>query len=146
MPKMALIFRLLTASLSCLFLLPPACAQTDFSVTTSGISKWDQNGWVLSTNSYLPGQYQSRLSLANGCALLPPSGTRCRRGNPLTRAGTSALHSRLLAHSLSWMSIRQIRRQKSPMAGRCSHKDLHSAPLAASTIFSPTVAGRIIHG
>jgi hypothetical protein len=40
-------------------------ALTDFS-TTSGIVKWNNTEWSLTTNKYIPGQYQSRLSLANG--------------------------------------------------------------------------------
>lgn len=41
-------------------------AQTDFSVTTSGLSIWNQSSWSLTTEEYVPGQYQSRISLANG--------------------------------------------------------------------------------
>jgi hypothetical protein len=40
-------------------------AQTDFS-TTSGISTWDQSDWSLTASQYIPGQYQARVSLANG--------------------------------------------------------------------------------
>lgn len=42
-----------------------ALAQTDFS-TTSGISSWDQSDWSLTASKYIPGQYQARVSLANG--------------------------------------------------------------------------------
>lgn len=38
---------------------------TDFSVN-AGLSTWNQSDWSLTTTSYIPGQYQSRLSLANG--------------------------------------------------------------------------------
>lgn len=48
------------AVLSC-----PALAQTDFS-TTSGISTWNQQDWSLTATKFIPGQYQSRVSLANG--------------------------------------------------------------------------------
>lgn len=41
-------------------------AATDFSVTESGIYEWDQNDWSLTATKYIPGQYQSRMSLANG--------------------------------------------------------------------------------
>lgn len=40
-------------------------AATDFSVT-AGLSTWNQSDWSLTTTTYIPGQYQSRLSLANG--------------------------------------------------------------------------------
>ena len=43
-----------------------ALAQTDFSVTSSGIYAWNQSDWSLTTTRFTPGQYQSRLSLANG--------------------------------------------------------------------------------
>ncbi|KAE8448089.1 hypothetical protein EG329_009854 [Mollisiaceae sp. DMI_Dod_QoI] len=39
---------------------------TDFSVTTSGIYSWDQSDWSLTATKLIPGQYQSRMSLANG--------------------------------------------------------------------------------
>lgn len=42
-----------------------ALAETDFS-TTSGIVTWDQADWSLTANTYIPGQYQARVSLANG--------------------------------------------------------------------------------
>ncbi|ESZ98511.1 glycoside hydrolase family 65 protein [Sclerotinia borealis F-4128] len=38
---------------------------TDFSVS-AGLSTWNQSDWSLTTTKYIPGQYQSRLSLANG--------------------------------------------------------------------------------
>ncbi|CCD44773.1 glycoside hydrolase family 65 protein [Botrytis cinerea T4] len=38
---------------------------TDFSVN-AGLSTWNQSDWSLTTTTYIPGQYQSRLSLANG--------------------------------------------------------------------------------
>ncbi|KAH8602180.1 glycoside hydrolase family 65 protein [Bisporella sp. PMI_857] len=40
-------------------------ASTDFS-TTSGIADWDQSDWSLTANTYIPAQYQARVSLANG--------------------------------------------------------------------------------
>lgn len=49
-----------------LWLLPlGVLAATDFSVT-AGLSSWNQSDWSLTTTTYIPGQYQSRLSLANG--------------------------------------------------------------------------------
>ncbi|QSZ36769.1 hypothetical protein DSL72_006652 [Monilinia vaccinii-corymbosi] len=42
-----------------------ALAATDFSVA-AGLSTWNQSDWSLTTTTYIPGQYQSRLSLANG--------------------------------------------------------------------------------
>lgn len=41
-------------------------AATDFSVTTSGIYSWNQSDWSLTATKFIPGQYQSRMSLANG--------------------------------------------------------------------------------
>jgi hypothetical protein len=41
-------------------------AVTDFSVTNEENWSWDQGDWSLTTNRYVPGQYQSRMSLANG--------------------------------------------------------------------------------
>ncbi|CZR59855.1 probable ATH1 Acid trehalase, vacuolar [Phialocephala subalpina] len=41
-------------------------AATDFSVTGSGIYEWNQSDWSLTATKYIPGQYQSRMSLANG--------------------------------------------------------------------------------
>jgi hypothetical protein len=38
----------------------------DLSVVTSNLSSWNQSDWSLTTNTYLPGQYQTRLSLGNG--------------------------------------------------------------------------------
>jgi hypothetical protein len=43
-----------------------ATAATDFSVTTSKLSTWNQGDWSLTSQTYIPGQYQSRISLANG--------------------------------------------------------------------------------
>ncbi|PVH84540.1 carbohydrate-binding module family 32 protein [Cadophora sp. DSE1049] len=40
-------------------------AVTDFS-PSSGISDWDQSDWSLTANTFIPGQFQSRLSLSNG--------------------------------------------------------------------------------
>ncbi|PQE33019.1 Acid trehalase protein [Rutstroemia sp. NJR-2017a WRK4] len=40
-------------------------AATDFSVS-AGLAAWNQTEWSLTTNTFIPGQYQSRLSLANG--------------------------------------------------------------------------------
>ncbi|KAG0652069.1 hypothetical protein D0Z07_1196 [Hyphodiscus hymeniophilus] len=40
-------------------------AQTDFS-TSSGISSWNDTEWSLTATKFIPGQYQSRSSLANG--------------------------------------------------------------------------------
>ncbi|KAM3075170.1 alpha,alpha-trehalase ath1 [Clarireedia jacksonii] len=40
-------------------------AATDFSVS-AGLATWNQTDWSLTTNTFIPGQYQSRLSLANG--------------------------------------------------------------------------------
>jgi len=51
-----------------LTLLRPVAADTDFS-TTSGIVTWDQADWSLTANTYIPGQYQARVSLANGFVL-----------------------------------------------------------------------------
>lgn len=48
-----------------------ATAVTDFSVTTSKLSVWNQTDWSLTTKTYIPGQYQSRMSLANGYASTP---------------------------------------------------------------------------
>jgi hypothetical protein len=42
-----------------------AQALTDFS-TSAGIVDWNNTEWSLAANTYIPGQYQSRLSLANG--------------------------------------------------------------------------------
>jgi len=41
-------------------------AQTDFSVTTTSNYAWNHSEWSLSTTRFIPGQYQSRISLANG--------------------------------------------------------------------------------
>ena len=43
-----------------------ALADTDFSVTTAGLSTWNQSEWSLTATTYVPGQYQARVSLANG--------------------------------------------------------------------------------
>jgi hypothetical protein len=43
-----------------------AQAQTDFSVTTTSNYEWNQTEWSLTTTKFIPGQYQSRISLANG--------------------------------------------------------------------------------
>jgi hypothetical protein len=43
-----------------------AQAQTDFSVTTTSNYAWNQTEWSLTTTKFVPGQYQSRMSLANG--------------------------------------------------------------------------------
>ena len=60
----------LLAITSVLLLKPKAAvADTDFS-TTSGIVKWDQADWSLTANTYIPGQYQARVSLANGSVSL----------------------------------------------------------------------------
>ena len=40
-------------------------AATDFS-TASGISTWNGTEWSLTATTFIPGQYQSRSSLANG--------------------------------------------------------------------------------
>lgn len=44
----------------------PALAQTDFSVITSGLSTWNQKEWSLTATKFVPGQFQSRISLSNG--------------------------------------------------------------------------------
>ncbi|TVY48570.1 Acid trehalase [Lachnellula cervina] len=54
-------------SLISLFCVSFTAAQTDFSVAGSGIYEWNQSEWSLTATKYSPGQYQSRLSLANGC-------------------------------------------------------------------------------
>ena len=54
------------AVVASLFLSRLVLAKTDFSVSTGNLSAWNQSDWSLTTNTYLPGQYQSRLSLANG--------------------------------------------------------------------------------
>ncbi|RDL37525.1 putative ATH1 Acid trehalase, vacuolar [Venustampulla echinocandica] len=41
-------------------------AQDDFSVTSTDNYQWSQADWSLTTTRFTPGQYQSRLSLANG--------------------------------------------------------------------------------
>ncbi|TAQ88312.1 hypothetical protein B7494_g3361 [Chlorociboria aeruginascens] len=41
-------------------------AETDFSVTTGGLSTWNQSEWSLTATTFIPGQYQARISLANG--------------------------------------------------------------------------------
>jgi hypothetical protein len=43
-----------------------ALAQTDFSVTSADIYSWNQTEWSLTTKRFVPGQFQSRISLANG--------------------------------------------------------------------------------
>jgi hypothetical protein len=43
-------------------------AQTDFAVTSADLYSWDQSDWSLTTKRFVPGQYQSRISLANGYA------------------------------------------------------------------------------
>jgi hypothetical protein len=43
-----------------------AHAQTDFAVTSTDIYTWNQTEWSLTTTRFTPGQYQSRISLANG--------------------------------------------------------------------------------
>ncbi|TQS32889.1 hypothetical protein Golomagni_06782, partial [Golovinomyces magnicellulatus] len=53
--------RLLTAAA----LLQAVQASIDFS-TNANLSSWDQDNWTLTTHHYVPGQYQSRISLANG--------------------------------------------------------------------------------
>ncbi|KAF7870317.1 hypothetical protein EAF04_004063 [Stromatinia cepivora] len=40
-------------------------AATDFSIS-AGLSTWNQDDWSLTTTTFIPGHYQSRLSLANG--------------------------------------------------------------------------------
>jgi len=40
-------------------------AATDFS-TTANISTWDQSDWSLTVTTFIPGQYQARVSLSNG--------------------------------------------------------------------------------
>ncbi|KAH8685776.1 glycoside hydrolase family 65 protein [Tricladium varicosporioides] len=52
--------------LSTLLLSSRALASTDFSVTTTSNYAWNQSTWTLTSNRYIPGQYQARLSLANG--------------------------------------------------------------------------------
>jgi hypothetical protein len=46
-----------------------ACAHTDFS-PSSNISTWKQSEWSLTASKFIPGQYQARVSLANGCVPL----------------------------------------------------------------------------
>ncbi|KAI9743112.1 MAG: hypothetical protein M1818_003407 [Claussenomyces sp. TS43310] len=76
-----------------------ADALMDFSIVTANLSNWNQSDWSLTTDYYLPAQYQSRISLANGyvgaslAAAGPffevdvnqtdPSGTQPRNGWPL---------------------------------------------------------------
>lgn len=43
-----------------------AAAALDFSATTGNISTWNQSDWSLTATKYIPGQFQSRMSLANG--------------------------------------------------------------------------------
>ncbi|KAH8820869.1 glycoside hydrolase family 65 protein [Xylogone sp. PMI_703] len=43
-----------------------ALAQTDFSVVNGGLSTWNQSEWSLTTDKFVPGHYQSRISLSNG--------------------------------------------------------------------------------
>jgi hypothetical protein len=57
------ISRLLLAALMLSF---GAQAQTDFSVTTTSNYTWNQSEWSLATTNFIPGQFQSRISLANG--------------------------------------------------------------------------------
>ncbi|KAG9242852.1 glycoside hydrolase family 65 protein [Calycina marina] len=52
-------------ALAVLVTVSSARADTDFS-TTSGLVSWNQKNWSLTTNTYIPGQYQARVSLANG--------------------------------------------------------------------------------
>lgn len=42
-----------------------AVQAVDFS-TTANLSSWNQNDWTLTAHKYVPGEYQSRISLANG--------------------------------------------------------------------------------
>ncbi|KAF7908370.1 uncharacterized protein EAF01_004125 [Botrytis porri] len=63
-------FNTVTSILLCflgnIWLLPLSVSgTTDFSVN-AGLSTWNQSDWSLTTTTYIPGQYQSRLSLANG--------------------------------------------------------------------------------
>jgi hypothetical protein len=51
-----------------LFLSAIAKAQTDFSVINQENYEWGQDDWSLTTTRFVPGQYQSRMSLANGYA------------------------------------------------------------------------------
>jgi hypothetical protein len=55
-----------TFLLACLMLSLGALAQTDFSVTTTSNYAWNQTEWSLATTKFIPGQYQARISLANG--------------------------------------------------------------------------------
>jgi hypothetical protein len=43
-----------------------ALAQRSFYVVDSDDSTWNQQDWTLSTTEYIPAQYQTRMSLANG--------------------------------------------------------------------------------
>jgi hypothetical protein len=54
-----------TAAAAAALLSGHALAQTDFS-TTSGISTWSQKDWSLTATKFIPGQFQSRVSLSNG--------------------------------------------------------------------------------
>lgn len=55
-----------TFGLALLVVAGNSLAQTDFDVLTSNLSVWDQDDWTLTATQYVPGQYQSRMSLANG--------------------------------------------------------------------------------
>jgi hypothetical protein len=47
--------------------LPTAGAQgADFSITSSNYTSWNQSAWSLTSTSLIQGQYQARVSLANG--------------------------------------------------------------------------------
>lgn len=46
-------------------------AQTDFSVTNKDNYNWNQTEWSLATTNFNPGQFQSRISLANGYVHFP---------------------------------------------------------------------------
>jgi hypothetical protein len=55
---------------SSLFLVAGSFAR-DFYVVNEGLndSTWSQEDWTLSTNMFVPAQYQTRMSLANGYVL-----------------------------------------------------------------------------
>lgn len=46
----------------------PEFPHRDFYVVNEGMkdSTWDHENWTLSTNMFVPAQYQTRMSLANG--------------------------------------------------------------------------------
>lgn len=59
--------QLLSAALLVMGQVAIISAQTDFSITNTHItSEWNQTDWSLTTPDYVPGLYQSRMSLANG--------------------------------------------------------------------------------